>query len=1002
TNYNPTLVNGTLTINPASLTVTAGNTSRPYGSPNPSLDGLVSASGAMNGDTFTLTASTPATVTTGKGTAPIIPAITGNASTNYNPTLVNGTLTINPASATVGTISTNSIYGEQISQVPTFKSGFVNGEDASVSVTGSTVATNMAPVGEYDTAINLTGQNLESILSNYNLNTNTLAKYTISPRGVSLFANGFTNQYGNVPPTVSFGISNLVGSDTIASFTGSPSISHSVTPFTLAGTNAINIAPGSLTNANYNITNSVGANAVTTTAPITFNILGTNVIYKGPVPDLNVTTSGAKNGEVIVGIAGTTATNGSPAGSYPTFLNSINGPSQFDLRYGPITTNASPVNVAQRGLELRFVNASVPYGDAINLGTNWQVNGLQAGDNTTGSPSISSSAVQGANVGNYPGNISQGSLSAGPNYAVTNIVPGQVSIAPRNASFNIEGFTRAYGDTNPPVNVIASNLYAPDGILASAIPTVGTNSNSGVYTNAFNLNVGPINKLGNYNFAFTNMSDINITNAPLVLNADDKNRLYGETNSILTGGISGLKNNDNIVPVFSTTALQSSQIGEFPINVGISDPDNRAGNYNILTNNSKLTVGKAGLNVSSDNKNMIYGGSVPALTGNAVGLKNGGDGISLGYNTLASPLVNAGDYPVGISVNDPSNRLSNYLVSTNLGNVHVGKAPLLVKGKDVSRLYGDANPPLEVLVTGGVNGNNFVTDATTTATVGSGIGEFAVKPIISGSNTNNYDISLEDGKMTINKAPLPVTVGSGSHVYGSFPQAISASASGARNGDVIVVSPVNPATQISNVGSYTTSATVYGDKITNYAPTITVGNYIVNPATLNAVAEDKLRRSNEGNPALTFNATGFKLGQGNEVFTVPPSLFTTATNGSPAGDYAINISGGNAPNYSLNYSNGNMKVLNNIVQPSFTGISASNGLVNLLGNAFIDNPNGMLVTPMYSTNLNSTNWLPSGVTNIVYPNVVNGTNNSQSFNIGLTNQNSPDRFYKLQILDKKN
>ncbi|MDO8563564.1 MAG: MBG domain-containing protein, partial [Nanoarchaeota archaeon] len=942
------------------------------------------------------------TVTTGKGTAPIIPAITGNASTNYNPTLVNGTLTINPASATVGTLATNSIFGENIPTIPTFKTGFVNGEDTNVTVTGSTVATNGSPVGKYATAVNLTGQNLEAILGNYNVITN-LSELDMLPRGVSLFANGFTNQYGNVPPAAGWGISNLVGSDTIASFTGSPSISHSVTPFTLAGTNAINIGPGSLTNANYNITNSAGANAVTTTAPITFNIMGTNVIYKGPVPDLNVTTSGAKNGEVIVGIAGTTATNGSPAGSYPTFLTAINGPSQFDLRYGPITTNANPVNVAQRGLELRFVNASVPYGDVINLGTNWQVNGLQAGDTTTGNPNVTSSATQGANVGNYPGNISLGGLNVGPNYAVTNSVNGQVNIVPRTASFNIEGFTRGYGDTNPPVNVIASNLYAPDGIIASAIPTVGTNSNSGVYTNAFNLNVTPLNKLPNYNFVSTNMGDINITNALLTVFADDKNRLYGETNSILTGGVSGLKNNDNIVPFFSTTALQNSRIGEFPITVGISDPDNRAGNYNISTNNAKLIIGKANLDVSSDNKNMIYGGSVPALTGNIQGLKNGGDGMSLSYSTLASPLVNVGEYPVDITINDPINNLSNYLVSTNKGKVNVGKAPLIVTGKNASRLYGDSNSGLlEAILTGGpLNGDQIITSVSTPATVTSSIGRFAITPTVSGA-TNNYDVSIVDGELIVNPAPLPVTVGSGGHVYGNNPQIINATISEVRNGDAITANVVNPAVFDSNAGIYTTTATLSGDRKINYIPNISPGTYTVSKSPLVIRPVDEVRRANENNPEFRFNATGYKLGQGNEVLSALPMFSTPGTNGIQAGNYPINASGASASNYNPSYLAGNLNVLPNIVQPGLTGINYSNGMVNLSGNAFADNPNGMLVTPMYSTNLNSTNWLPSGVTNIVYPNVVNGTNNSQSFNIGLTNQNSPDRFYKLQILDKKN
>src|SRR5947208_16819034 len=64
-------VSGTLTVNPAPLSVTANNKTRLYGDPNPALDGLIT--GIKNGDNITATYSTVATPPSAVGTYSIAP-----------------------------------------------------------------------------------------------------------------------------------------------------------------------------------------------------------------------------------------------------------------------------------------------------------------------------------------------------------------------------------------------------------------------------------------------------------------------------------------------------------------------------------------------------------------------------------------------------------------------------------------------------------------------------------------------------------------------------------------------------------------------------------------------------------------------------------------------------------------------------------------------------------------------------------------------------------------
>ena len=91
-NYSFVFVNGQITINKATLTLTANNASRPYNTPNPTFTGTLT--GAVNGDTFTESFTTTATTTSAVGSYPITPAAAGTNLANYTVVVNPGTLTI--------------------------------------------------------------------------------------------------------------------------------------------------------------------------------------------------------------------------------------------------------------------------------------------------------------------------------------------------------------------------------------------------------------------------------------------------------------------------------------------------------------------------------------------------------------------------------------------------------------------------------------------------------------------------------------------------------------------------------------------------------------------------------------------------------------------------------------------------------------------------------------------------------------------------------------------
>ena len=98
TDYNSASTIVILDVLPAPLTVTAGNSTRPYGQTNPVFTGTIA--GIQNGDNVSATYSCSANVTSVPGDYAIVPAVVFSPNSlrvNYDVTLVYGTLTIVPA-----------------------------------------------------------------------------------------------------------------------------------------------------------------------------------------------------------------------------------------------------------------------------------------------------------------------------------------------------------------------------------------------------------------------------------------------------------------------------------------------------------------------------------------------------------------------------------------------------------------------------------------------------------------------------------------------------------------------------------------------------------------------------------------------------------------------------------------------------------------------------------------------------------------------------------------
>ena len=112
------------------LTVTAADATRAYGAPNPTFTG--SMTGAQNGDAFTESFTTAATVTSAPGPYAIVPSATGTNLSQYQVSVTNGTLTITKASviSTITLSATSVTQGQNVTvtaQVASATSGTPTG-----------------------------------------------------------------------------------------------------------------------------------------------------------------------------------------------------------------------------------------------------------------------------------------------------------------------------------------------------------------------------------------------------------------------------------------------------------------------------------------------------------------------------------------------------------------------------------------------------------------------------------------------------------------------------------------------------------------------------------------------------------------------------------------------------------------------------------------------------------------------------------------------------------
>ena len=348
-NYSFTYFGGSVTVNAATLTITASNAPMTYGGSVPTITALYS--GFKNGDSASSLSTPPICSTTATSSSPASPptypsSCSGAVDSNYAISYVAGAVTVNKAPLTITASNGSMTYGSAPPSITPLYSGFKNGDSASslsTPPTCSTTATSSSPASGSPYPSSCTG----AVSSNYAISYVNGA-VTVNKAPLTITASNIDVTYGGTVPNVVAGYSGFVNGQGPANLTTPPTCTTTATGASpVAGSPYATSCSGAVA-SNYSLVYVAGS-ATIMQAPLTITASSPSMTYGGTVPTITAGYSGFVNGETASSLTtkptcSTTATSASPVAGSP-YVSSCGGAvdSNYSITYaGARSRSARP------------------------------------------------------------------------------------------------------------------------------------------------------------------------------------------------------------------------------------------------------------------------------------------------------------------------------------------------------------------------------------------------------------------------------------------------------------------------------------------------------------------------------------------------------------------------------------------------------------------------------------------------------------------------------------
>ena len=628
--------------------------------------------------------------------------------------------------------------------------------------------------------------------------------------------------------------------------------------------------------------------------PLTAHVANTTKVYGDANPEFNITYSGFRDGDSEVGFSvpasiSTIVDNSSKVGKYDIVASGAVS-DKYEISYIPGT-----LTITKAPLSISAGNYTKKQGDAMPV-FKASYAGFKNGENEsvlTKQPVFSCEANEASVPAEYAVTISGADAE---NYDIS-YEQGRLTVVEADAVVvRAKSYSRQYGDENP-VFEFETDGAALDGtpeIVCSAV----ANSPVGSYT--IEVKQGSIK---NYNVHFESGSLV-ITKAPLSISAGNYTKKQGDAMPVFKASYAGFKNGENESvltkqPVFSCEANEASAPAEYAVTISGAEAEN----YEISYEQGHLTVVEAdAVVVRAKSYSRQYGDENPVFE-----FETDGAALDGTPEIVCSAVANS---PVGsYTIEVKQGSIKNYNVHFESGSLVITKAPLSISAGNYTKKQGDAMPVFKASYAGFKNGEN---ESVLTkqpvfsceANEASAPAEYAVT--ISGADAENYDISYEQGRLTVVEADaVVVRAKSYSRQYGDENPVFEFETDGAALDGTPEI--VCSAVANSPVGSYTIE--VKQGSIKNYNVHFESGSLVITKAPLSISAGNYTKKQGDAMPVFKASYAGFKNGEDESVLTKQPVFSCEANEASAPAEYAVTISGADAENYAISYEQGHLTVV---------------------------------------------------------------------------------------------
>ena len=882
-NYTIGYVNGSLVIGKAALTLTGANNSTTYNGVAHTNSGA-SLLGTQGSDGFTINGYASGT---SAGTYTDALGLTANSGTllsNYNLTVTEGGLSINKAALTLTGNTTSTTYNASAqTNGYTITAGQLFGSDSITSVSGLAAGTN---AGTYiDTLSGAIGTGLANYTIGYVNGSLAIGKAALTLTG----ANNSTT-YNGVAHTNSG--ASLLGTQGSDGFTISGYASG-----TNAGsyTDALGLTANSGTLlSNYNLTVTQGGLTINKAAlTLTGDTTSTTYNAAAQTNGYKITAGQLFGSDSIASVSG--LASGTNAGTYLDTLSGATGTGLANYTIGYVNGSLA-IGKAALTVTGSFGTATYNATTQSNLGAtlagaqgadSFTISGFGTGVNVgTYADALAVSANSGTLLSNYSVTINEGALTI--NKAALTIT-GDTTSTTYNAAAHTNGYT-----------ITAGQLFGSDSI--TSLSGLATGTNAGTYLDTLSGATGT--GLSNYTIGYVNGS-LAIGKAALTLTGANNSTTYnGVAHTNSGASLLGTQGSDG----FTISGYASgTNAGSYTDALGLTaNSGTLLSNYNLTVTEGGLTITKAALTLT---------GNTTSTTYNAAAHTNGytitaGQLFSSDSITSVSGLAsgtNAGTYLDTLS-GAIGTGLANYTIGYVNGSLAIGKAALTLTGANNSTTYNSVahtNSGASLLGTQG--SDSFTISGYASGTNAGTYTDALGLTANSGTLLSNYNLTVTEGGLTINKAPLTVTGSFSSTTYNGTAQGNSgATLLGAQGSDSFVISGFASGT---NAGTYADALGVTansGTLLSNYNVTINEGALTINKAALTLTGNTTNVTYNGGIQTNGYAITTGQLFSNDSIASV--SGLATGTNAGTYVDALSGVTGTGLANYAVSYVNGNLTI----------------------------------------------------------------------------------------------